>query len=94
MIDHRDELMVVCSCSTLSHAVRFAFWTDEHQDDFEAYVDVCLIRTTLWNRIKIAWSYLLNRTCGFGEVSEIVLRKEDLGKLRAWLDRADELVKR
>ena len=87
-----DTLIITCSCSRLDHAVRFTFYpmgpTDK--EGFEAYVDVSLDHErTWWGRLRTAFRYLFRRTCGYGDVSEILLHDHDLPKLRAWLDRAE-----
>ena len=87
-----DELILTCSCSRLDHAVQFTFFPTgpgDH-DTFEAYVNVCLhYEDSWWGRLKVALRYLFRRTCGYGEVSEVIIKSHDLPKLRAWVDRAE-----
>lgn len=92
MKDDSDDLVLICSCSHLHHAVRFTFspyCPGEESWGFEAYVDVSLMyEQSWWGRLKTAIRYLRCRTCGYEDVSEITLRDDDLPKLRAWVDRA------
>jgi len=93
-----DELIVTCSCSSLHHSVRFTFWPYDDSDDtkgFEAYVEVSLdYDPSWWRRLKVAVQYLFGRTCRYGKASEIVVKEQDLPKLRSWLERAEHEAKR
>ena len=93
-----DEVFLPCSCSHLHHMVSFTFHPYGPHDkagDFEAYVQVSLdYEQSWWGRLKTAWRYLLRRTCGYGDVSEIIVRDRDLPSLRAWLDRAERDVQK
>jgi hypothetical protein len=86
-----DELVIVCSCSYLHHAVCFTFHPTgpRDQETFEAYVQVSLdYEQSWWGRLRTAMRYLLRRTCGYGVVSEIIVSAHDLPKIRAWVERA------
>jgi hypothetical protein len=87
-----DDLTLPCSCSYLHHAVRFTFhpWgPHDKAGEFEAYVEVSLdFEHSLWRRLRVALRYFFRRTCGYGDVSEILIRDQDLPKLRAWVERA------
>src|SRR5271166_4282972 len=88
----REVLIVNCSCSHLHHMVRFTFWPWGPNDKgpFEAYIEVSLDRMqSVWGRIKTAVRFVFGRTCGYGDVAEIILNDEDLPKLREWLERAE-----
>ena len=91
-----DELTITCSCSQLHHAVRFTFHPDGPQDEgFEAYIDVSLdYEQSWWGRIRTAWRYLFRRTCGYGDASEVIVKDYDLPKIRAWVERAEQNVKK
>jgi hypothetical protein len=87
-----DELIVTCSCSHLHHAVRFSFRPVEPNDpeSFEALVDVSLdYEKSWWGRLKTAIRYLRRDTCGYGDVSEILIGDQDLPKIRSWVERAE-----
>src|ERR1700722_4470854 len=89
-----DELIITCSCSSLDHSVRFTFWPWDRNDEangMEAYIDVCLnYERSWWGRIKTAFRYLFQLTCGFGQVAEIIVKDEDLAKVKAWVERAEQ----
>jgi hypothetical protein len=94
-----DELVITCSCSRLHHAVRFTFYPagPGEREAFEAYIDVSLDHElSWWGRLKVALRYLFKRTCGYGDVSEILVKDGDLPRIRAWVDRAhrDVLARR
>lgn len=87
-----EELIIVCSCSYLGHAIGFTFFpTDPHDKGaFEAYVQVSLERhESFWKRLRIALRYLMKKTCGYGDVSEFIVKDHDLPKIKAWLDKAE-----
>lgn len=87
-----DTLTVHCGCSNLHHAVRFTFHPSLPHDSgpFEAYVDVSLdYEIAWWRRLRVALRYLFRRVCGYGDAAEIVIREQDLPKIRAWVERAD-----
>lgn len=84
-----SELILGCSCSQLSHSVRFAYW-----DDGEAFITVALDYEHSWfRRLAVAWRYLRRSVCGYSAASEIILRTEDYVKLRQWLDNAEAAEK-
>jgi hypothetical protein len=82
-----DTLVVVCSCSSLDHVIRFARFID---DKDIAYVDVVLARRGFWHRLATAWRCVLNKTCRFGSVAEVVFDAEGIERLRQWCVRAQE----
>jgi hypothetical protein len=86
------DVIVACSCSHLGHAVRFTYFPLRPGDPeaFEAYVDVTLDHElSFWRRLKVAWRDLTKRVCGYGDCAEVILRPEDLPKIRSWLDLAE-----
>lgn len=90
-----DVLTVHCGCSNLHHAVRFTFHNMSPHDrgQFEAYVDVSLdYEIAWWRRLRVALRYLFRRVCLYGDASEIVIRDQDLPKIRAWVERAEREV--
>ena len=84
----RDELILGCSCSAGAHVVRFAYFPWD--DGGDAYVGVVLdCRESFWRRLKAAWRFLRGEVCNYGDCAEVILHKQDIPKLRAWLDRAE-----
>jgi hypothetical protein len=88
-----DDFYLPCSCSHLHHMVSFTFHPYRQPlgepEEFEAYVQVSLdYERTLWGRIKSALRYVCKKTCGYGDVSEIVVRDQDLSGLKRWVLRA------
>lgn len=80
------HLTVTCSCSRLDHCVRFSH---DAEDDL-LYVEVAFPNGyTFWERVKKAWRYVFGNVCPFG-FAEVIVPKEDRGKLREWLDAAKE----
>lgn len=91
-MNDRDELVITCSCSRLHHAVRFGFYQYDPKDpgSFEATIDVSLdYEQSWWGRLRTAARYLFRRTCGYGDVSEILIHDRDLPRIRAWVERAE-----
>ena len=84
-----DELVCVCSCSALSHSVRFSYWPMDDDDPFIAYVTVQLdSQRTFWSRVKAAWRHVFGSVCNYGDCAEVLLKEEDLPKVVAWAQRA------
>ena len=86
-------IIISCPCSHMGHSIRFAYYpvTKRRKDEpFEAYVDVMLDSGSLWSRIKMAWRYVTRNTCGYGSVAECLLNRDDLPKIRAWLELAEK----
>lgn len=82
-----DELLINCSCSSLGHVARFSNWPEDGCDN-QATIEIALdLRTSFWMRLKTAWLYLFNRPCAYGVSAEFMLRREDVPRVRAWLDR-------
>lgn len=80
---HREHLILICSCRHLTHAARFMY---DAEDDV-VYIDVSLVRERrFWRRLVTAWRYLFGNVCGFGDMAEMLLKPEDVPRLRAWLD--------
>lgn len=70
----------ICSCSMLSHAVRFSW--DDHLK--ELFIDVSLVRSkSFWRRLKESWRHLLGKDCNFGDCAEVLLSKNDVEHLIA-----------
>jgi hypothetical protein len=93
MLMPADDIIIACWCSHLGHSIRFTYYPTGPHDRgaFEAYVDVMLdYDRSLWRRLRTAWRYLTRRVCGYGDAGEILLRREDLPRIRAWLDRAGQ----
>jgi hypothetical protein len=94
-VNVHDDLVLVCSCSSLGHVVRFSRWSWEcssggETQHFEAYVDVALdARDPLWSRIKAAIRHVLGRTCAYGIAAEVIVSEGDLPKLREWIVRCE-----
>lgn len=86
-----DELTITCSCSHLHHVVQFTrVERPSGSGEFEAYVLVSLdYERSLFGRLRTAWRYLTRATCGYGDVSEVIVRQADLPRLRAWVARAE-----
>jgi hypothetical protein len=91
--DQPDELVLVCECSRLDHAIRFTRWPHRPGEPFDrhyAYVDVVLVRhRPWWRRLVTAVRYALGmQTCRYGEIAEVLVSRDDVPKLQAWLERA------
>lgn len=72
------DKVYICSCSMLSHAVRFS-WDSELQ---ELFIDVSLIKSkSIWRRIKESWRHLWGNDCDFGDCAEVLLNKSDVEHL-------------
>ncbi len=71
-----QELVLCCSCSGLTHVIRFTF-----DGDFAA-IEVALPPTRLLRRIGLAFSYIFGGPCRYLNASEVVLKYEDLCKLK------------
>jgi len=82
-----DDLILVCSCSSLDHVVRFS--TSSPDDgDVMGYISVVLPqRGTFLGRLMSAWRYLWRKNCRFVIASEVLLSEMDVPKLQAWLDK-------
>lgn len=82
---HEDELTFSCSCGCLSHVVQFSRWDDE------AFLSVTLEEgIPFWQRLKAAFRYAFrNRVCGYSQ-SCVILRREDLPRIREWLAKAEK----
>lgn len=82
-----SDLILGCSCSQLSHSVRFSVF-----DDGEAYIHVALdYERSFWGRLKVAWRYLFRSVCAYNDASEVMLYPADYPKLRSWLDKAEAI---
>ncbi len=93
---HEDALIVGCSCQSMDHVVRFAFWPYDPDDPsygIEAYVHVSLARQSLWRRIKTALRYVFRGACPYVDAAEVVLNERDFPALLAWVVRAGEDAK-
>ena len=84
-----DDLILVCSCTSLDHSIRFS----KDRDSLEWYVDVMLSpERSFWKRLKSALAYLFNgRTCRYGCSSEVLLKGDDIPRLKAWIAQACEV---
>ena len=86
-MNDRKELVLICNCSSLDHAIRFTHWDE---DDI-GYVHVILqYDLPFFKRLVAAFRYLFNMTCRFGSVAEVCLSREDMPKLREWIDSAEK----
>lgn len=84
-----EDLIVICDCSLLDHAVRFTTWTEDGFPDRS--VDIVLRPSpNFWRRLHTAWRFLWQRTCHFGSVSSVAISDEDLLKIHLW-SRSDGL---
>lgn len=73
--------IVGCTCSNLHHSVAFV------HDEFGRSVYVSLdYERSFWARLKVAWRYLWSDVCAYGNAAEIVIRDEDLPRIKAWCD--------
>ena len=86
MTTTKEELVLVCSCTSLNHVVRFSYW------DEDGYISVLLCaERSWWKRLKTSIAYLFRgHTCRYGDSAEVVLSPEDYPKLRTWLDGAEK----
>lgn len=73
------ELIVRCTCSNLHHSV--AFTRDE---DWRSVVVSLDYERSFWSRVKVAWRYLWSDACAYGDMAEVVIRDEDLVKIKEW----------
>lgn len=62
--------------------------------DCECYVHVSIdTNTTLWSRIKMAWSLIWNRSpCRYICASEVLIEADDVVKIREWCDRSEQAL--
>lgn len=75
------DLIVRCTCSNLHHSVAFV------RDDYGRSVLVSLdYERSFWMRLKVAWRYLWSDVCNYGDAAEVVIRDEDLPRIKAWCD--------
>lgn len=76
-----DQIILICSCSCLNHAIRFSRW-----EDGQICVDLVLNPERSWyRRSTTAVRYLFNRICNYGVCAEILLTETDKKKLLEWL---------
>lgn len=78
----QSELIIICSCHTLDHAIRFSYWPD----DDTLFVDVTMPPLSWWKRIAVAFRYVFTDVCPFGSYAEVVIGDDDRAKLRAWVE--------
>lgn len=77
-----EEVIAVCTCSHLSHVVRFT-----RNEDGEVIAEVSLSHEkSFWRRLRAAWRYLFNDVCGYGDCAEVYLKPEDLKKIQGWAE--------
>lgn len=76
-----DQIVLICSCSSLDHAIRFSRW-----EDGEICIDLVLSTDRPWyRRLITAIKYLFNRTCNYGVCAETLLKETDQKRLSEWL---------
>lgn len=78
-----ERIVMICECHSLEHQV--IFWYDE--EDSELYCEPHL--TTHRNFFKRLWrglKYTFGYKSRFGDFDSTIFKKEDLKKLRAYLD--------
>lgn len=72
------DVIVVCNCSRLDHAVRFHY---DPEDDL-VYVTVVLqLDPSFWRRARVAWRYLIGgdrAVCAFGACTEALIPAGEL----------------
>ncbi len=87
-----DELLFTCSCSELDHAARF--WRMVDVEGYsDCYLDVIIHRLSWWRRLRLCWKLLWRETpCAYGSVADMVLKEEDLPRIRAWAERAEQAM--
>ena len=97
MANDSDDVIFVCSRTSLNHVVRFSFWPvpegkGHEEGDGDAYISVSLdIEKSFWKRLKTAIVFLFRgQTCRYGDTAEVILKSSDYPKLRTWLDRAEK----
>lgn len=82
----RDDIILQCTCSHLTHVVRFSRFCGD--SDGEAYVSVSMSPGDLWRRVRTAWSHVLGRDCGYQDVAEVTLDAASMTAVKAWAERS------
>ena len=87
-MDKHKDLIHACSCSALTHIVRFSLDLDYRQ----VCVHVALADDVpFFHRLKAAIKYVFGRTCNYGYASEVLLEIEQQEELRDWLLKAIDM---
>lgn len=82
-----DSLILRCSCSELSHAIRIAVWDVSNGEPNSFSLEVCTTGNGhgFWRRVRTAFAHVFNRSeIVYGDV---VLSVEDASRLAAWVGR-------
>ena len=73
--------LLLCECSSSEHQMIMKYFND---DNYPAvYVDVHLVKRSLWNRIKYAVKYIFGYKSKYGAWDEMILCPEHINSLQS-----------
>lgn len=81
--DTERGLILQCACGLNEHQVVFLYWNDE---DPEMYMSPHLHPFPFWTRLWLGIKYVLGYRSRYGDYPGLVLGKQDIEELRAFLD--------
>ena len=77
-----------CDCFSAEHQFRLLLDTEEK----ELYLDVHLHQyRNLFQRIVSAIKYIFGYKCKYGNFDTVIIRKEDIPRLKALVDRSEKV---
>ena len=83
-----NTLILRCSCSELSHAIRIGVWDVTNGEPNSFFLEVCTTGNGhgIWRRIKTAFSHIFARSeIVYGDV---IISASDADGLAAWISDA------
>ena len=83
MTNNMKNNFFVCSCSSLSHMFVFTKHEPYRNDPPEMFLQVHLVPTNLFDRIKRAFKYIFNMSCNYGDWAEVIIEKKQAEEIKS-----------
>lgn len=88
----KKEEILICECNSIEHSLIFKYDTDPNWEF--VYVDIHLSkRNGFWERLKYGIKYIFGYKCRFGAFDEIILKTDDIHKLKNIVKYLEEVKK-
>lgn len=76
--------LFVCICESLEHLVGFYYDEEDNQLSMQVHI---IPERNIFNRIKLAVKYILDKRSRYGEFEEFILKDSDVEKLKIVLEK-------
>ena len=78
-------LILRCACHLNEHEIDFLYWVNDREEE-EMYISPHLYPHPFWQRLWLGIKYILGYRSRYGDYAGLVLWKQDIEELRAFLD--------